>query len=137
MVVPMGNTKGGKRGLSCGQKLCRRVSGSLLPRLSGPRLWNVRRFPSTAFNFETTKGLFLNKRPPLRSSMVLEMLQLLRGLWGLCVPREEHTLLRGQRGCKQGLGLRCLALVAQYSGEFAGYDVAGWVVGPQRALGLG
>ena len=69
--------------------------------------------------------------------MLLPMLQFLRGLLGIWVPQAQHTLLCGQRGCKQGHGRRCLALVAECSGECAGYSEASWVVGPQRALGLG
>ena len=94
--------------------------------------------------FETTNVFFsLNKRPPLRSAMLLPTLQtlqtlhLLRGLLGFWVPGAQHTLLRGQRGCKQGHGLGCLAFVAQGNGECVGCSEACWVVGPQRALGLG
>ena len=69
--------------------------------------------------------------------MLLEMLQFLRRLVGLWVPRAQHTLLCGQRGREQVHGLRCLALVAECNGECGGYAEALWVVGPQRALGLG
>ena len=68
--------------------------------------------------------------------MLLETSQRLRGLLGVWVPR-EHALLRGQRGCKQGHGLGCLAMVAECNGEVGGYSEAYGVVGPQRALGLG
>ena len=68
--------------------------------------------------FETTNVFFTrNKRPPLRSAMLLETPQLLRGVLGGWVPRAQHTLLRGQCGREQGHGLGCLALVTECKGE--------------------
>jgi hypothetical protein len=52
--------------------------------------------------------------------MLLEMLQRLRGLVGVWVPRAQHMLLRGQRGREQVHGLDCPALVAQCSGDCEG-----------------
>ena len=94
--------------------------GVLLPRLSGPGYDMYAVFPSTVLNVATTKGLSLNKRPPLRSAILLEMLQRLRGFVGVWVPRAQHMLLRGQRGREQVHGLDCPALVAQCSGDCEG-----------------
>ena len=69
--------------------------------------------------------------------MLLEMPQISRGMLGLRVSRAQYTLLHGQRAREQGHGIRCLALDGECSGECVGYVEAGWVVGPQRALGLG
>ena len=111
-------------GLWCGQKLYRRVLACCCPN-GEPRLWNDRRFPSTVLTFErTTVKVSLNKRPPLRSAMLLEIPQPLRGSLGLWVPRAQHTLLCGQRGREQGHGRRCLALEAECSGEYVGYSEA-------------
>ena len=68
--------------------------------------------------FETTNVFFTrNKRPPLRSAMLLQTPQLLRRVLGVWVPGPQHTLLCGQRGRKQGHGLGCLALAAHCNGE--------------------
>ena len=69
--------------------------------------------------------------------MLLETPQRLRGSLGLWVPGAPHTQLCGQSDREQVHGLRCLALVAECNGECGGYEEASWVVGPQRALGLG
>ena len=81
--------------------------------------------PSSFNSVELCKnnGISLNKRPPLWSAIPLQMLQFLRGSLGGWVPGGQHTLLRGQRGQRgqrgreQSHGLRCLALVAECSGE--------------------